>query len=208
MKYIIVLVSLSALSLMGCADNSDATQPNLRIACDVEMEIPDTTISIDLLRYNRESSVWKLQGALYSGHVIDRYDNGQLKDKFGILNGKKQHRLTKWYPDGHLREISHYSQGKLHGSKKLWDHEVQHQLLSELNYTNGKLHGAQTKWYQSGELYQKLNYNMGKEDGLQQAFRKNGELYANYEAQDGRIFGLKKSALCFGIAAEQIQFDY
>ena len=26
---------------------------------------------------------------------------------------------------------------------------------------------------------------------------KNGALYANYEAREGRIFGLKKSKLCF-----------
>ena len=46
---------------------------------------------------------------------------------------------------------------------------------------------------------------MGKEEGIQQAFRKNGDLFANYEAKEGRIFGLKKAALCFGLEDENIQ---
>ena len=46
---------------------------------------------------------------------------------------------------------------------------------------------------------------MGQEEGLQQAFRKNGDLYANYEAKEGRIFGLKKAALCFGLQNEEIK---
>ena len=46
---------------------------------------------------------------------------------------------------------------------------------------------------------------MGKEEGIQQAFRKNGDLFANYEAREGRIFGLKKAALCFGLEDEKIQ---
>ena len=46
---------------------------------------------------------------------------------------------------------------------------------------------------------------MGKEEGIQQAFRKNGDLYANYEAKNGRIFGLKKASLCFGLENQKIK---
>lgn len=48
---------------------------------------------------------------------------------------------------------------------------------------------------------------MGREEGLQQAFRRNGYLYANYEARNGRIFGLKKAALCYGLEDENIQYE-
>ncbi len=37
------------------------------------------------------------------------------------------------------------------------------------------------------------------------AFRKNGVLFTNYEARNGSVFGLKKAALCFGLADENIQ---
>ena len=46
---------------------------------------------------------------------------------------------------------------------------------------------------------------MGKEKGIQRAYRKNGALYANYEAKNGRIFGLKKASLCFGLEDQQIK---
>jgi antitoxin component YwqK of YwqJK toxin-antitoxin module len=71
----------------------------------------------------------------------------------------------------------------------------------------GKAHGEQKQWYPTGELYKKLNMNMGKEEGIQQAFRKNGDLYANYEAKEGRIFGLKKAALCYGLEDENIKYE-
>ena len=48
---------------------------------------------------------------------------------------------------------------------------------------------------------------MGKEEGIQQAFRKNGDLFANYEARAGRFFGLKKSALCYELEDEDVQFE-
>lgn len=48
---------------------------------------------------------------------------------------------------------------------------------------------------------------MGKEEGMQQAFRKNGDLFVNYEARNGRIFGMKKAALCFGIEDKNIQYE-
>lgn len=48
---------------------------------------------------------------------------------------------------------------------------------------------------------------MGMEEGIQQTFRKNGALYANYEAKEGRIFGLKKAALCYGLEDQSIQYE-
>ena len=82
-----------------------------------------------------------------------------------------------------------------------------HVLISQLHYQFGKAHGKQTQWYTTGELYKVINLNMGREEGVQQAFRKNGALYANYEAREGRIFGLKKAALCYGLEDEKINYE-
>ena len=98
-----------------------------------------------------------------------------------------------------------FHEGKLHGTKKVWSNEFGYTLIAHLNYENGKAHGEQIQWYKTGELYKKLNLYEGNEDGIQQAFRKNGALYANYEAKNGRIFGLKKTALCYGLEDEKIK---
>ena len=81
-----------------------------------------------------------------------------------------------------------------------------HILISHLNFRLGKAHGVQKKWYTTGEIFKVLHFNMGIEEGIQQAFRKNGDLFANYEAREGRIFGLKRAALCFGLEDEEVKY--
>lgn len=103
--------------------------------------------------------------------------------------------------------MRNYKDGRLHGEKKVWSSDSSHVLIAQLNYSFGKAHGEQKKWYPTGEIFQKTNFNMGIEDGIQQAYRKNGDLYANYEAKNGRIFGLKKAALCYDLENEKIQYE-
>jgi len=95
----------------------------------------------------------------------------------------------------------------LHGDKKVWSQDSAHILLTHYTFQNGSAHGEQKKWYPTGELFKVLHLNMGKEEGIQQAFRKNGALFANYEAREGRIFGLKKAALCYGLEDEQVKLS-
>ena len=167
--------------------------------------VPTNTINKSKLEYDKSNSTWSLQGKPFSGYAVTYSQDSILIQKFGLLNGKKQNESFEWYPDGHLKLSTNYHQGKLHGEKKTWSSDSSHVLVAHLNYHLGKAHGAQKKWYPTGELFKKLNLNMGKEEGMQQAFRKNGDLFANYEARDGRIYGLKKSALCFGLEDESIK---
>ena len=168
-------------------------------------EVPTNTIDKSNLEYDRMTSTWTLDNVLYSGYAVSYYQDSTLKQKFGILNGKKQNESTDWFPDGRVKYLVHYHQGKLHGEKKSWSVDSTHHLLSHFNYRLGKAHGIQKQWYTTGEIYKVLELNNGREEGLQQAFRKNGILYANYEAREGRIFGLRRAALCYELEDEEIQ---
>ena len=121
-----------------------------------------------------------------------------------VYQGKRQNKTEKWYSNGKLMEVSSYHNGKLNGEKKVWVFNNEQILISQLNYKLGKAHGEQRKWYPSGEIYKIMNFDNGIESGIQKAFRKNGALYANYEARDGRIYGLKKSKLCYSLEDEEI----
>lgn len=174
---------------------------------DTLVVIPNKAVDKSLLVYHHETSVWTWNDQGYSGYLVSFYPDSTLKEKTGILKGKKQNQAVQWYPDGHLKQVAHYHQGKLHGVKKRWSDDANHVLIAQLNYHLGRAHGEQKQWYSTGELYKKLNLEMGKEEGLQQAFRRNGELYANYEAKNGRIFGLRKASLCYGLEDENIKYD-
>lgn len=171
------------------------------------VNIPNSLINIDKVRYERNGGFWLHNDIPYNGFVVSYYPNSQLKEKFGVVNGKKQKGHFKFYPDGHYKSQMHYKNGKRDGEFKVWTADSLHILISQSNYTNGKQHGLQRKWYSTGEIFQIRNLNMGKEQGMQKAYRKNRVLYVNYEARNGRTFGLQKSKLCFGLNEEKISID-
>jgi antitoxin component YwqK of YwqJK toxin-antitoxin module len=203
----ILFILISALFVAQCSKTDENINSNRTTVSLEKIEIPANTIDLSELVYNNAVSLWTLDGRLFSGYAISLYPNGNIKQKFGIYQGKKQNEALDWYPDGHLKYSSNYHKGKLHGEKKAWTSDAPHRLISHLNYKMGRAHGIQKKWYATGEIYQILNLNMGKEEGIQQAFRKNGILYANYEAKKGRIFGMKKAALCYDLEDEEVKYN-
>lgn len=192
------------LLLASCSENAKIETTDVSKINETESKIPEKTINKSELYYDTKTSSWLLNNQAYSGYAVVYSKDSTLLEKFGILNGKKHKEAIIWYPDRHYKSRSHYHYGKLHGEKKNWSSDSTHILLAQLNYHLGKAHGEQKKWYSTGEAFIVLNLNMGKEEGMQQAFRKNGDLYANYEAREGRIFGLKKSALCFGLKEQEL----
>ena len=207
MKCVVSMVFLIAMLAISCSENGKEKKWPIPDSAITPIEIPEKMVNKSLISYNNKKSLWSLNGQPYSGYIVSFHQDSTLKEKTGILNGKKQNQSRQWYPDGQLKQIANYHKGKLHGEKKLWSSDTNHILTTHLNYRLGKAHGEQKQWYPTGELYKKLNLNMGKEQGIQQAFRKNGELYANYEAKEGRIFGLKKASLCYGIEDEKIKYE-
>ena len=205
MKIYISLIFLFVLNT-GCDKSKSEKDSRLAISTESNIIIPNVIKELSDLNYNPNNSHWTFDGQIFSGYAVSYFPNQTLKEKIGILEGKKHNASLKWYADGHLQRSAQYAGGKLDGSKKTWSPDSLHVLVSHLNYQRGKLHGIQTKWYPTGEIFKVLNLKNGKEEGMQKGYRKNGDLYANYEAREGRIFGLKKAALCYGLEDEKIQY--
>lgn len=203
MKYFIPVVLLSLFLAVGCENHTPVSASRTPPVVDTLVVIPDTTVAISDLHFDRKTSIWTRDGQLFSGYGTSVFQDSTLNEKIGFSQGKKEGKAYRWNPDGHLRQVATYHQGKLHGEKKVWSPDTSHVLLSHLRYHLGKPHGEQATWYPTGELHKKLTLHMGREEGIQQAFRTNGALYANYEARNGRIFGLKKASLCFGLEDEK-----
>lgn len=202
----LLTILILGICLVGCAEKRTPAVKSSASSVDSPLDIPDKMVSKSALYYDSQKSLWMLDKELFSGYAVTYYQDSTLKEKFGILNGKKENLSIQYDANGRSKYASTYHKGKLNGDKKAWSADSTHTLLSHLQYSSGKLHGEQKKWYPTGELFKKLNLNMGKEEGLQQAYRKNGALYANYEAKEGRIFGLKKAALCYGLEDENMNY--
>ncbi|WP_424000167.1 toxin-antitoxin system YwqK family antitoxin [Maribacter sp. IgM3_T14_3] len=192
-----------SLLWIGCSEQKGKIS---QYGSEDNVELPETIVTKSEITYNHKISLWTLNDRPYSGFAVSYYPDSTLMEKFAILRGKKQNKSIQWYPDGHLKNVTNYHNGKLNGEKKIWSADSLHVLIAQYNFVMGKAHGEQKKWYPDGKLFKKMNLNKGREEGIQQAFRKNGVLYANYEAREGRIFGMKKSVLCYGLEDENIKY--
>lgn len=205
MRLFVYVVCFSLL-LNGCQDPvSASSSPENQTRL---VEIPELELNIGEVLFNKMNSRWihKSDSSLVSGYIVDYYSPDTVAMRFGLVNGEREGVLHAYFPNGERKFLETYKSNKLNGAVQRWTQENGYQLIAHLHYVDGKLHGEQKKWYDTGELHKRTNVSMGKEEGLQQAFRKNGALYANYEARNGRIFGMKRSNLCYELDDEKVVY--
>lgn len=141
----------------------------------------------------------------FSGKAIRYADYGVIVSESNYLNGKKHGVLRKYFENGALSFESQYIDGKQDGTATSWWRNGEVRSVSK--FEKGVAHGEQWQWYKSGAKFKRTNLVYGKEEGLQQSWRENGKIYNNYEAKNGRVFGLKRSKLCYELDEEEIQIN-
>ncbi len=167
------------------------------------VQIPVTEVHKSELRLYPNTGQWLYQGHPFNGFALTCHPNGALAEKIGFHNGKKQGIALKWYANGILACKRNYVENRLEGlAHTWWPNGV---LSSESRYVHRQRHGEQKKWYPNGQIARLMQYYRGQEKGLQQAWLRTGKLYANYEAKNGRVFGLRRSNLCYQLKDETIQ---
>lgn len=140
----------------------------------------------------------------FCGTTEAYYPNEQLAETIDYCEGKREGRQHKWFPDGKKAYECGYENNLLHGDKKSWWSNGN--IRSEAFFDHGTITGKVTEWYHGGEKFKELNYKNGVEHGMQHGWRQNGKLYINYEAKNGRIYGLKRTNLCYSLEDEEVQF--
>ena len=157
------------------------------------------------LKLNPLEGKWYYAEKAFNGYAVSYYPTGRLESRIGYFNGKKQGEAKFWYANGILAKQSFYNKNQLDGTlKSYWPDGSQ---SAQSNYKNSARHGVQMKWFVTGQLARKTTYNQGLEDGLQQAWLENGKIYVNYEAKNGRVFGMKRTNLCYQLKDENVQYQ-
>jgi len=167
--------------------------------------ISDFQVDKSMLELHPLEGKWYISQKAFNGFAVSYYPNGQLASRLGYYDGKKQGLAKVWYTDGTLAKQSYYNENQLEGKLKSWWPDGT--LGAESNYKNRARHGVQKKWFASGQLARKTTYIDGLENGLQQAWLENGKIYVNYEAKNGRVFGLKRTNLCYQLKDENVQYQ-
>ena len=161
------------------------------------VDIPAVEVEWSRLEMRAAEGVLYRDGQPYSGYSAKYYANGQVAERIGWWQGKKEGKREKWFPNGLLSYEATYEAGRLNGVSRSWWNNGK--LRTESNHIAGVAEGKQRTWYITGQPYKEMNLKAGREVGFQKAWRKNGKLYVNYEVRNGRQFGLRRSNLCYEV---------
>ena len=165
---------------------------------------PFTLLVVEKSTLNRDlkTGIMLYNNLAFTGKAQLFYRTNSLAEETFYVNGIKHGLRLKWFPNGNQSFSGNYQNGRRDGEVKSWWNNGQLRTLAF--YKKGVATGTQKEWYKSGQLFKKYTLIDGQEAGLQQAWRENGQLYNNYVAKAGKIYGLKRSNLCFKLQNEQI----
>jgi antitoxin component YwqK of YwqJK toxin-antitoxin module len=192
-----LIVFLLCISLFSCKQEIGTSQNN-----EEELVVENVTKFKDELELNQLEGTWYYKNSPYNGYSLVLHENGQLAEKVGFIDGKRQGVAQRYSSSGVLRVEYNFKDNRLEGSYKSWWENGQ--LAQDAIYVNGNMHGVEKKWYPDGQLAKERNLVNGQEQGLQKAWLKNGTLYVNYEAKNGRIFGLRRANSCYELEDEVV----
>ena len=140
------------------------------------------------------------------------HENGKIKERFHVKNGKKEGLQQNYYENGQLMSEHPYKNGILCGVVSLWyedgnklnisefkSDEICHglcqhwwpngQLAMRGRKINGRQHGLWENYYQNGQLQSKGNWNHGFNvfDGVGGIWYENGNIDQETVLIDGKI---------------------
>lgn len=145
-----------------------------------------------------------------------KHDNGQLKEKFSVLETKdgsfiKDGAYNTWYDSGQPESTGQFEEGKKIGNWKTWYKNGQ--MKSDVNYTRDTLDGKYivwyengqkmeegttqksikvgeyTSWYENGQMKSKFTFAAGKKEGPQVSWYQNGQKASDYTLVNGKPNG-------------------
>ncbi|MEL7003325.1 MAG: hypothetical protein AAFN93_11405, partial [Bacteroidota bacterium] len=101
-----LIVLILGVYFISCSEKRTTLVPSPANSVAISLDIPDTSVSKDELFYDTKKSRWTLNDQLYSGYAVSFYQDSTLREKFGILKGRKQNRAIHFYPDGRYKVLS------------------------------------------------------------------------------------------------------
>ena len=134
-------------------------------------------ISIDSIKIINNMYYIVNTNQVYSGKIIDKWQNGNQKIEIRIKSGLKHGSSKEWYENGHKNSSSVWKTGTKNGYYKEWHENGQPRIKGK--YLEGKKHETWTTYYPNGQIKKQINYIDGIPDGTLSKWYSNGQLKEN-----------------------------
>jgi antitoxin component YwqK of YwqJK toxin-antitoxin module len=174
-----LLCLLACLSAGGLALVFFAGRPGLPLP---EVERPALVL--------RDGTLYRQDETLpFAGFMFERHENGSLKSRSAVSNGKLNGVSDGWHTNGALQVREHFKDGVSHGSREKW--HATGKKMSEAVIVGGKLHGPFQRWHENGRLAEQIKMKDGHPDGTAWAYYPSGFLKMEAHLQNGNVLGQK-----------------
>ena len=184
----IILVVLIGLFTGSCGEGDTGIQDST--------EVPDYVVLATDSGIAHRGGLLYYHDSLFSGYLVEHYDQNAEKSRTPYLSGKKHGRAEAWYPDGMKMDERTWVNGLKEGEHRGWWEDGTPRYL--YHFKNGQHEGSAQEWYADGILYRDFNYVKGQEEGAQMMWNADGTIKANYVIRDGRRFGSIGAKPCGG----------
>ncbi len=107
-----------------------------------------------------------------------------------IVNANTEHIKKEYYPDGRLKSVTPFKDGKINGIKKIYSDDES--LWIEISYRNGIKHGVEKWYHRNNKVSVFRNYKNGRIEGAERIYYKSGQLESEYFYENGEREGIAK----------------
>jgi antitoxin component YwqK of YwqJK toxin-antitoxin module len=126
----------------------------------------------------------------FTGLIIEKYAEGQIKSRSSISNGILEGISEGWHQNGKLQIQEKFRAGISDGIRTKWD--TNGVKISEATIVAGKLHGSFKRWHSNGVLADEANMSSGKPDGLARAWHPSGAPKSEVVMKAGEVIESKQ----------------
>ena len=112
------------------------------------------------------------------------YSNDTINDTIFSNADKLEGEFKSFYPNGNIKLISNYIDGKLNGTYNFY-YEKNEIINVQCVYINGKLHGKYLKFFPNGNIKLNCTYINGIKHGQCKRFYSNGIIESEFTYING-----------------------
>lgn len=121
-----------------------------------------------------EGGSYFLEGELYSGQLIDYYDDGSISSTLTIHKGLPNDSAIYLHANGQLKTKGVFVDGRKHATWVHWDESGN--KIREFHYNHGLKDGTWNVWYPNGQLHFSMHYDLNESVGTWNSYLPDGEL--------------------------------
>lgn len=187
-----VFVLFFCVILISCS-TSDSTDTYSNAAADgipagaIQERFEDTP-SLSGVRLNDGAGNLSQSGLIENGkrvgNWVDYHPNGIVKSVTSYVDGKKEGMALEISNSGQLEKRMQYHNDQLHGDYREFRYTT---MKEQRNYRNGKLEGTVKIYYDDGKIMEEGAYQNGTRHGVSKWYDQDGNVTIEYEYESGEL---------------------